>query len=173
MKALDAYENFPARIAILSNFVALSIYAAGIYIMAGCGIWWALLYLLYCGWIELRVLTKSCVDCYYYGKICGFGKGKLCSWLFKKGDPEEFATRQIRWLDLVPEFMVLLFPLAGGIVALASGFNWVVLVVLIVLVVLSLAGNAFVRGSFACKYCKQKELGCPAEKLFNKAAAQA
>jgi len=37
-----------------------------------------------------------------------------------------------------------------------------------ILLVLSFGGNAFIRGSFACNYCKQKEIGCPAEKLFSK-----
>jgi hypothetical protein len=40
-------------------------------------------------------------------------------------------------------------------------------VLLVVLVFLSLAGNAIIRGSFACKYCRQREIGCPAEKLFS------
>jgi hypothetical protein len=25
-----------------------------------------------------------------------------------------------------------------------------------------------IRGSIACKYCKQRELGCPAEQMFAK-----
>jgi hypothetical protein len=37
---------------------------------------------------------------------------------------------------------------------------------LAVLIALSFVGNAVLRGSFACKYCKQREIGCPAEKLF-------
>jgi hypothetical protein len=47
-------------------------------------------------------------------------------------------------------------------------FTWLVVVMLAILVVLSLGGNAVVRGSFACKYCKQRQIGCPAEKLFGK-----
>jgi hypothetical protein len=141
--------------------------------MAGCGIWWAVLYLLYCGFIETRLLRRSCVNCYYYGRLCAFGKGKLSALLFKKGDPEKFAQDQIRWLDLVPDFLVSIIPLIAGIVLLATSFNWVILVLLVVLLALSSGGNAFIRGSYACKYCKQKELGCPAEKLFNKAAADA
>jgi hypothetical protein len=38
----------------------------------------------------------------------------------------------------------------------------------IMLVLLSTIGNSFVRGSLACRYCKQRDLGCPAEQLFNK-----
>jgi len=27
-------------------------------------------------------------------------------------------------------------------------------------------GNSYVRGSLACKFCRQRQLGCPAEKMF-------
>jgi hypothetical protein len=33
---------------------------------------------------------------------------------------------------------------------------------------LGFAGNAMVRGCLVWKHCKQKDIGCPAEKLFNK-----
>jgi hypothetical protein len=45
-------------------------------------------------------------------------------------------------------------------------FSWLLLITLAVLLILYLGGNAVTRGSFACKYCTQKEIGCPAEKLF-------
>jgi hypothetical protein len=168
MSQPTVYERFPTPIVFLSNLLTIAIYAIGLYILARCGILWGVLYLLYCGWMEIRLLRHSCVNCYYYNEVCGFGKGKLCALLFKQGDPRKFAERQFGWVDLVPDFLVLIFPLIGGIVLLITDFNWIILVLLIVLLVLSSAGNAFIRGSFACKYCKQKELGCPAEKLFNK-----
>ena len=173
MKASGSYDDFPARIVLLSNSVAISIYAIGVYVMAKCGIWWLLLYLLYCGWIEIKLLRRSCVNCYYYGRICAFGKGKLSALLFKKGDPQKFVEDQIRWLDILPDFLVSIIPFIAGIVLLVTDFNWIILALLIVLLALSSAGNAFVRGSYACKHCKQKEIGCPAEKLFNKETAQA
>ena len=46
MEEPETYENFPVRIALLSNLVALSIYALGAYILAGFGIVFAILYLL-------------------------------------------------------------------------------------------------------------------------------
>ena len=168
MKEITAYENYPIPIVLLSNGLAISIYAIGLYILAQCGIWWAVLYLLYCGVFEMRLLRYHCVNCYYYGKVCAFGKGKLSALLFKKGDPQKFAEKDVKWIDLVPDILVLVFPLIGGIVLLVTAFNWTILALLIILLVLSFAGNAFVRGSYACKYCKQKELGCPAEKFFNK-----
>ena len=160
------YENFPVRIVLLSNGVAILIYALGAYILGRLGILFAILYLLYCLWVEVSVLRASCVHCYYYGKVCGLGKGKLCSWLFQKGDPQRFVEREVSWREIVPDMMVLIFPLVGGIVLLIKAFTWLLVVMLVILVFLSLGGNAIVRGSFACKYCKQREIGCPAQQLF-------
>ncbi|HIE31285.1 MAG TPA: hypothetical protein EYP67_02740 [Methanosarcinales archaeon] len=168
MKATKTYEKFPAWIVLLSNLVTISIYATGAYILAGFGIIFAVLYLLYCLWIELKVLRGSCVDCYYYGKVCGFGKGMLCSILFKKGDPQRFVERELSWSSLLPDFMVVIFPIIGGIILLVRDFSWLLVAMLAVVVILYLGGNAVIRGRFACKYCKQREIGCPAEKLFRK-----
>lgn len=153
---------------LLSVVFSLLIYIIGIYILFKLWTGFLVLYLIYCFWVETRVLKKSCVDCYYYGKICCFGKGKLCSLFFKKGDNRSFIKRKISWVDILPDFLVFIFPLVGGIILLILDFSWTILMLLIILVVLSFGGNAVIRGQFACKYCKQREIGCPAEKLFSK-----
>jgi hypothetical protein len=123
-------------------------------------------------WIELRILQESCVNCYYYGKVCGLGRGKLCALFFKQGNPQEFAKREISWKSVLPDFMVLILPLVGGIIFLVMDFSWLILALMMILVVLSLGGNALMRGALACKYCKQRELGCPAERLFSRRHAE-
>jgi hypothetical protein len=75
------YEKFPGRIVLLSNLLTVSIYGIGACLMAGLGIWALAAYIVYCGWIELRVLRQGCVNCCYYGKTCAFGKGRLCALL--------------------------------------------------------------------------------------------
>jgi len=170
MQNNKAYENFPVWIPLLSCALSIAIYALGAFIFYQLAIPFTILYLLFCLWIEFRILQKSCVNCYYHGKICGLGRGKLSPLLFKKGSPESFTERKISWKDLIPDFLVLIFPLAGGIIALIMDFTWLILVLMVVLVVLSTSGNALLRGSLACRYCKQRELGCPAEQLFNKSA---
>jgi len=164
------YERFPWSIVVLANLVGLTIYAVGTYLLWQLGLWWGVLYLLYCAWMEWRLLTKSCVNCYYYGKVCGFGKGKLCAALFKQGDPEQFGAKPISWRDLIPDMGVLVFPVVGGLILLVSDFRWVAAALLVILIALCTGGNAVVRGSFACKYCKQREIRCPAEQLFSKQA---
>ena len=69
---------------------------------------------------------------------------------------------------MVPDMLISLNPLLGGIYLLIIDFNWFTLLAMLVIVGLTTAGNNFVRGTLACRYCKQKELACPAYELFNK-----
>jgi hypothetical protein len=163
-----SYENYPLWMIILSNILSLSIYAIGTYVLLGLSVLFAALYLLYCIWAEYRLLSMSCVNCYYYGKFCCFGQGKLCSLFFKKGNMKNFNKRKITAKDMLPDFLVSVFPILGVIIILITNFSWNILIALLVLLILTFAGNAFIRGSFACKYCKQRMLGCPAEKFFGK-----
>jgi hypothetical protein len=127
-----------------------------------------ILYLIFIGFLEFKLIKGHCVGCYYYGKTCAFGKGKICSMFFKKGDPSQFCKKQMSWKDILPDFFVSLIPILAGIIILITGFNWLVLLAVIALFILTFAGNAIIRTQLACKFCKQREIGCPAEKLFNK-----
>ena len=92
----------------------------------------------------------------------------MSSLLFKKANPQKFAKDKITWKDILPDFLVSIIPIVIGIVLLILKFNWLILILIVLLVILTSAGNGFVRGSLACKFCKQREIGCPAEQLFNK-----
>jgi hypothetical protein len=169
MQSEESYENFPVWAPLLPFALTLSIYFLGAYIFSRIDFFYTVLYLMYCLWVEIRILKYSCVNCYYYGKTCGLGRGKICALFYKKGNSEEFAKKQITWKDLIPDFMVMIFPLIGGIIVLIRDFSWLVSALMVIFVILSMVGTALIRGSLACKYCKQKELtGCPAEQLFNK-----
>ena len=128
-------------------------------------------YLLYCALFELRVMKQSCVNCCYYGKVCGLGRGKISAHLFPREDPGIFARRNITWTTLIPDLLIMLLPLLGGAILLIRSFSWPTAAGMVLLAALSLGGNAFVRSRIACKYCKQREIGCPAEKLFGEAQA--
>jgi hypothetical protein len=173
MEAEVTYERYPARIIVLSNLLSVAIYTVGTYLMTQLGMWWAAAYLAYCGRLEYRLLSKHCVNCYYHGRLCAFGKGRLSSIFFKRGDPQRFAQGDFGWRDMIPDMLVLVFPATAAIVALVRDFSWITLALLVVMVILSFSGNAYVRGTHACPRCKQRELGCPAEQLFNKSARTA
>ena len=168
MKEEKYYESFPVWIAIVSALFTLAIYAIGVYILSRFGIFIAIVYVGYCIWVELRVLSKSCVHCVYYGRVCGLGKSVVCALLFRKGDPEKFSKREISWKDVVPDFLVSIFPLLAGIALFITDFSWTVLFLWLVLLFLAFAGTALLRGSLTCKYCMKRETGCPAQRLFSK-----
>ena len=148
--------------------VSVSIYALGAAILTGFGAVPAALYLLFCLGAEINVLYTSCVDCYYYGRQCAFGKGRIAPFLFKQGDPKRFSAKCMSWTDLVPDMLVLLIPFVGGSALLVREFSWTRAVMLAALLVAAFRGNYLVRSRIACKYCKQRELGCPAERFFSK-----
>lgn len=160
------YENYPWRIVVLSNLVSLSIYFIGAYIISGLGLIYTILYLLYCLFLEIRLLKNGCVNCYYYGKVCGFGKGRLSALFFKKGDSSKFSQKELGWKDMTPDMLVFIFPVISGIILLMYNFSCIILLLMVGLIILSLAGNALIRGFLTCVKCKQRELGCPAEELF-------
>ena len=164
----DNYENYPLWIVIVTAVFSFSSYIAGSLILSSLGTFWLILYLLYILFMELRLLKSGCVNCYYFGKTCAFGKGRLSCLLFRKGDTKKFAHRKMTWKDIIPDFLVTLVPVIAGIVILIKNFSWLMLGLVAWLILATFVGNAIIRGHLACKYCKQRKLGCPAEQLFGK-----
>jgi hypothetical protein len=169
METNKSYENFPVRIVILSNFVSIAIYGLGFFILFRLGWVFSILFLFYILIFELRLIRNHCTSCYYWGKTCGFGKGRLSARLFKKGDISRFCNKEMTWKDLIPDLLMSLIPLIIGIILIIISFNLILLFAICLLVFFTTIGNSFIRGTYTCKYCKQRELGCPAELLFNKA----
>jgi hypothetical protein len=172
LATIRRYENFPVWIVILSNLVAFLIYGLGFLVLHRLGLLFSVGYLVYVLALEFRLLRNHCTNCYYWGKTCGFGKGRLSSLLFKKGDIAKFCDNNITWKDMIPDVLVTLIPLGAGIYLLAMDFDFIILSILFLLVFLTTMGNGFVRGTLTCRHCKQKELGCPADLLFNKGKEQ-
>jgi hypothetical protein len=112
------------------------------------------------------LLKNGCVNCYYYGKIFDFDKGRLSSLFFKKGDIHKFNEKDIGWKEMIPDLMVTIFPLIAGIIIIVSNFSWFILISMLIIILLSIPSNALIRGYLTCGNCKQRELDCPAEKLF-------
>jgi hypothetical protein len=167
MQEPGCLEKYPISIVIGSNLLSFFIYGIGAYILFTFGIVWVIGYVIVILILEYRLLSGHCVDCYYYSKTCAFGKGRLSSMFFQKGDPEKFTTMTITWKDIVPDFLVFLIPVLAGILILVQKFTWSVLILIVALVIMGFLGNAFVRGHLACRYCHQREIGCPAAQLFD------
>lgn len=168
MTNANSCDSYPLWIPLLSVLLSLTIYALGALLLSGFGLIVVLFYLLFCLWSEYRVISGSCRYCYYYGKLCGVGKGIIAPLFGKKGDPRMFAARDIGWKDLIPDLLLFLLPALGGIIELFLHFNYPTLALLIAILILALPGTGFMRSTLLCPNCKQCELGCPAQKLFGK-----
>jgi hypothetical protein len=168
MKKEQYYENYPALTVFFSSIVSILTYLIGALIIYKLGVPWMILYIVFVLILEIKLIKSHCTSCYYYGKTCAFGKGRISSLFFRKGDAKNFCKKEMTWKDVLPDFLVSFIPIIAGIVLLIIKFNLILLLSVIVLFILVSAGNSIVRGQLACKYCKQRELGCPAEKLFSK-----
>jgi hypothetical protein len=168
MERTRTYDNFPVWIALLSNLNSVLIYCSGFILTLSLGLVAAVMYLVLIFAFEYRLISKHCVNCYYLGKTCGFGKGRLSALLFKRGDPSKFCEKKMTFKDLIPDLLITLIPLATGLIFLIIEFKFIILIAIIVLVASTTVGNGFIRGSLTCKFCKQRELGCPAEQFFSK-----
>ncbi|TFG05774.1 MAG: hypothetical protein EU536_00945 [Promethearchaeota archaeon] len=162
------YENYPLSTPLIAYLQAIAIYVIGTIILAGLGIWWAIFYIGYCIFIEMSILLRSCVHCFYYGKVCAFGRGRICAIFFKGGDQQKFAEREIRWYHLLPDFLVVIFPAVGGVLLLLLNFSWLILILTIVQLLVFFIGTAIIRGKLACNHCMQGKSGCPAAKALFK-----
>jgi hypothetical protein len=168
MKKEKYFENYPLWIVFFSNLVSAAIYLIGALIIYQVGLIWLVLYIIFILILEFKLIGGHCRDCYYYGKVCAFGRGRISSIFFKKGNLKNFCKMEITWKDIIPDFLVSLVPATIGIIILIKDFNWILLSSIIILLILTFLGNGFVRGNLACKYCKQRKIGCPAQKLFEK-----
>lgn len=123
MKKEQSYENYPFWIVFLSNLVSIAIYFIGAFIIYQLGLIWLILYLIFIGILEFRLIKGHCVNCFYYGKICAFGKGRISSMFFKKGDANKFCKKQMTWKDMAPDFLVSAVPIIAGIILLILHFR--------------------------------------------------
>jgi hypothetical protein len=160
-------EQYPLAIVIGSNLLSVMIYTIGAFLLLQFSIIWVICYVIFILLLQFRLLSGHCVDCYYYGKTCAFGKGRLSSLFFPRGNPEKFSRMELTWKDIVPDFLTFIIPVLAGVLLLVREFSWTILILTVALLLLGFAGNALVRVRLACRYCKQREIGCPAERLFN------
>jgi len=170
MKEKKCFENYPAWIVFITNLVYISVHLAGLYLVY---LVWPVLvipFLIYLAYIELSIYKHGCVNCYYYGKICAFGRGKIAKILLKKGDSKKFTEKTVSFKDFLPSSMPIVITLIAGIYLLLQGFSWIILILMLWPVIVMFAGNPVIYGELACQHCKQCKIGCPVSEFFMKRA---
>lgn len=162
------YEKYPWSIIAISIIQQLAIYVIAGIIIFDFNLGWFFLYLFYVIVLEITFYPRACVYCYYYGKWCFMGKGKVAALLFEKGNPQKFCERQANFKNMIPELLVVIVPIILGFVLLIQSFSWFIFILIILDIFLMTWGNSHVRGKLACPHCKQGRICCPAREMFTK-----
>ena len=100
-----------------------------------------------------------CVNCYYYGKRCPIGWGKLTALMFKQGSMDKFATSPGVKLAPMTYGLLSLIPMGFVIAAMVQDFQVAQPIVLVLLVTISAYSGAASRKK-SCMNCKMR-LICP------------
>jgi hypothetical protein len=107
--------------------------------------------------VVLRKLV--CTNCYYYGKWCGLGWGKLAALFFKEGDMEKFSTSIGVKLAPLTYGLLSLIPIVLVVISIIMEFTVFKVVVLALLLLVSFY-SGFLSRKKGCANCKMK-LACP------------
>jgi len=156
----NGLEEHPKSIAVICNLIML------LWISLGTVACWffnpivAGVYLAFAVVMVFIVLRKLvCTNCYYYGKWCPIGWGKLSALFFRKGSIEKFSTGIGVKLAPLTYGLLTLIPLVLIIISIIREFTVVKAAVLVLLILVSIYSGAVSRKN-SCMKCKMR-LICP------------
>lgn len=168
MATQKLYENYPLKNVLIYNLVTYSVYAVGLFLMFSLHKIAGGLFFIYILFIEFSVYKGGCRHCYYYGKTCVAGRGKIVPLFFKKGNPKKFCEKTLSFKDFIPSLLVAFIPVFAGIYLMIKDFNLLILILTLWPLIVNFAGNPIVYGKIACPHCKQGAKCCPACEYFKK-----
>ena len=153
-------EEYPKAVIVFGNFMMV------LWIVVGTIACWFLfplaawLYLVFAVIMVVIVLRKLvCPNCYYYGKWCHIGWGKLSALMFKKGNIEDFRSSTGLKLAPITYGLLTIIPLILIVISIFRGFLVSKLIVLILLLLISFYSGGVSRKK-TCADCKMKII-CP------------
>lgn len=153
-------ENYPIKIVCVSTTLTIISYLLGTFVLYVFHPVLGILFLLLAVSTIIVSMKLRCTYCYYLGKYCNFGLGKLAAIIFKKRDPTEFKNPRKVIPTAILSFGTMLVPVIAGIGLVLFDFSLINLGLLLMYILFGILPNFFVRGSF-CDKCMQGQLGCP------------
>ncbi|MBU0758350.1 MAG: hypothetical protein KKF44_09850 [Nanoarchaeota archaeon] len=167
MKKPKTYEYYPILSVISVIIFYIAVYAFGAYVMFRLHLASGIIYLIYLLMLEFHVYKDACPHCYYYGKLCFSGRGRLAKLLYKKGEAKKFCEREFNFKDFLPQLVAVLVPVIVGIALLVSrGFHILTLIATLYPVFNWIVINPLIFGKLGCPHCKQGKICCPALDFF-------
>jgi len=158
----EGLDSYPTSTVVVENILMLVWFGLGTYLSGLMIAWLGLAYLAFALLMVGVVLRRLvCANCWYFGKRCHTGWGKLSALMFRPGDVARFSA--CTGVKLAPPTYGLLtvVPLGLGLWAvIASPAARVIgIVALVLLLGVSVYSGAIGRKQ-ACARCKMR-LVCP------------
>ena len=153
-------EQYPKSSAVIANLVMAVLIALGTiacWFFTPVAAWIYLAIGVLMVWVVMRRLV--CVNCYYYGKWCATGWGKLAAVLFKQGSIDKFSTSIGVKIAPIVYGLLSVIPIILLIVSLFSLVSAPRIVVLVLLIGIT-AYSAVINRKKTCSKCKMR-LICP------------
>jgi len=156
------FEEYPITTVITQNLFFLIYFGIGFMGLLPLKLF-SLLYAIFLIIMLLFVLRKHlCTNCYYYGKRCSTGWGKLAAVMYKeKSGKYELGVK----LAVITWGLATTVPIIGTITILIFKFELYFLVILILFILLTPLN--FMVHKNSCVKCKMKFI-CPASMAKNK-----
>jgi hypothetical protein len=153
----EGLEEYPRWLVITGNLLMLvwiGLGTAACYFFNPVAAW---IYLAAAPLLVFVVLRKLvCTNCYYYGKRCASGWGKLAALMFRSGDIERFNDSAGIKLAGGLYGLLTLVPLVLGTVAAVRDFSVVKVVVLVALLLIGFYSGTIGRRK-SCAQCKMRK----------------
>ena len=117
----------------------------------------SIIYIVFIGMMLIFVLRKHlCTHCFYYGKVCGTGWGKLAACLFKRNSGNYELGGKLAGITWM---LAMFLPLIGMIIALKLNWFSITITLLLVIFIILNGVNFFVHKK-SCEKCKMRFI-CP------------
>jgi hypothetical protein len=151
-------DSYPKPVIIIRWIILGIAFGMGIYILADIKEMLGIIYVVYSLIALTLVLPLSrCASCYYHGKACNTGWGKVAADLFPKGDESKFVYHYNYALLL---HLLWIIPLLAAFLQLVRKRELPGLIVLAAYLLVLLVEKILLK-RLACARCHQREF-CPA-----------
>ena len=158
-QGLDEYPGSSIIIGNLAMVAWITLGTIGCWFLSPVAAWIFLAFAIIMVGVVLRKLLCTC--CYYYGKWCGIGWGKLSALMFPKGDDEKFGTGVGQKVAPITYGILSIVPVVFLVISM---FDTSQLIIAKIVVLVLLLAVSFYRGAFSrkkgCSNCKMR-LACP------------
>lgn len=154
----DLYPPYPFAIIFLRWIFSGAAFGWGVYILVDWKDPLAYLYVLYgVACLTLILPLSRCIHCYYHGKGCSVGWGKIAGYLFPKEDEAEYQKKYSYYILTYP---LWLFPGLVSFFQLLLKRNLKYLIIFFGFIAIWFLGKLFLKW-VCCGRCHQRDF-CPA-----------